>query len=314
MLRLKVLIIDDSPVIRELVRDAFQAEGFRVLEAPNGEEALKAAWKDHPDLIIADIKMPGIDGWEVCRQIRKHPYTSFIPFIFLTEKREVSDRIKGLEMGADDYMTKPFEPEELLARAKAILNRLLKREEEKIIQAKGLRGSTQMMELADLLQLFGLNSKTGILKVTHPSGQVGKIGFVAGRLTNAELDAFRGIKALRRMIRWDEASFEVEPLLDERLDPELASSMAELIMTAHEEKDLLKKLQKELPAGSLLERTASGAGPAPAGVAGKILAALEEKGAASLEQVLDWLPEPDLKLYQGIAVLVGKKLVKVSHG
>ena len=80
MLKLKVLIIDDSPVIREMVKDSFIPEGFEVIEAENGEQALKIAWDKHPDLIIADIKMPGINGWEVCSQIRKHPVYLVHPF------------------------------------------------------------------------------------------------------------------------------------------------------------------------------------------------------------------------------------------
>ena len=315
MLRLKVLVIDDSPMVREMLKDAFQAEGFRVMEAGSGEEALKIAWKEHPDLIIADIKMPGIDGWEVCRQIRKHPYTSFIPFIFLTEKREVSDRIRGLEMGADDYVTKPFEPEELLARAKAIFHRMLKREEEKILQAKGLRGSTQMMDLADLLQLFGINNKTGILKVSHPSGQVGRIGFVAGRLTSAELGGLKGVKAIRRMLRWEEANFEVEPLLDERQDLDFVGSIQEMIMSAHEEKDVLKKLCREVPLGLYIkvsEKSCVKEGLSELGE--KILKELSEKGGSTIEELLDWFSEPDLEIYQELKSLKDKNLIQDGDG
>jgi len=311
MLKLRVLIIDDSPVIREMVKDSFIPEGFEVLEAANGEDALKIAWEKHPDLIIADIKMPGIDGWEVCSQIRKHPYTSFIPFIFLTEKREVSDRIKGLEMGADDYITKPFEPEELVARARAIFNRMLKREEEKIIQSRGLRGSTQMMDLSDLLQLFGINNKTGILKVSHPRGMVGRIGFVAGRLTNAEVSGARGAKAIRRMLRWEEANFQVEPLLDEKNDMEIPGKIEEAIMSAKQEQDEFAVLKKQLKPETVIE-------PNPAApnlkdispIEARVLAALKEKGKARVEEILDWLPEFDTELYQAVISLLKKNLVK----
>jgi len=311
MLKLRLLIIDDSPVIREMVKDTFLPEGFEVLEAENGEDALRIAWEKHPDLIIADIKMPGIDGWEVCNQIRKHPYTSFIPFIFLTEKREVSDRIKGLEMGADDYITKPFEPGELLARARSIFNRMMKREEEKIVQSKGLRGSTQMMDLADLLQMFGINSKTGILKVIHTTGDVGRIGFVAGRITNADLGDIKGIKAIRRMLRWGEANFQVEPLLDEREDLDFHGKIQEVILSARQEEDELKQLQKKLAAGDFIEL--GGESLSPKGLSepeSKVLAGLEENGRSKVGEVLDWFPEPDLVIQQALASLLSKKLIK----
>ena len=311
MLKLRVLIVDDSPVIREMVKDTFLPEGFEVLEAENGEDALRVAWEKHPDLIIADIKMPGIDGWELCNQIRKHPYTSFIPFIFLTEKREVSDRIKGLEMGADDYITKPFEPGELLARARSIFNRMMKREEEKIVQSKGLRGSTQMMDLADLLQMFGINSKTGILKVIHTTGDVGRIGFVAGRITNADLGDIKGIKAIRRMLRWGEANFQVEPLLDEREDLDFHGKIQEVILSARQEEDELKQLQKKLAAGDFIEL--GGESLSPKGLSepeSKVLAGLEENGRSKVGEVLDWFPEPDLVIQQALASLLSKKLIK----
>jgi CheY-like chemotaxis protein len=311
MLKLRVLVIDDSPVIREMVKDTFIPEGFEVLEAANGEDALKIAWEKHPDLIIADIKMPGIDGWEVCSQIRKHPYTSFIPFIFLTEKREVSDRIRGLEMGADDYITKPFEPEELVARARAIFNRMLKREEEKIIQSRGLRGSTQMMELSDLLQLFGINSKTGILKVTHPHGMVGRIGFVAGRLTNAELGGARGVKAIRRMLRWEEANFQVEPLLDEKNDMEISGKIEEVIMSAKQEQDEIAVLKKQLKPETIIEPVT--ASPAPKELSpteARVLAGLKAKGKTRVEEILDWLPEFDTEIYKAVISLLNRNLVR----
>jgi len=299
-----------------MVRDAFEKEGFRVIEAPSGEEALKIAWQKHPDLIIADIKMPGIDGWEVCSQLRKHPYTSFVPFIFLTEKTEVSDRIKGLEMGADDYITKPFIPEELVARARAIFNRILKREEEKLIKSRGLSGSTQMMDLADLLQLFALNTKTGILKVVSDKGELGRIGFVEGRLTRVELGKIKGVKALRRMLRWSGAHFEVEPFLNEK-EPgsEFIGRIEEFLLSARKEEDELKKLGKELPHKSLVERMVSSVNfKEISKLEAKLLSYLEERAKAYVEELLDEFGETDLEIYQGLVSLLRKKLVRVSNG
>lgn len=299
-----------------MVRDAFEKEGFRVIEAPSGEEALKIAWQEHPDLIIADIKMPGIDGWEVCSQLRKHPYTSFVPFIFLTEKTEVSDRIKGLEMGADDYITKPFIPEELVARARAIFNRILKREEEKIIKSRGLSGSTQMMDLADLLQLFALNTKTGILKVVSDKGELGRIGFVEGRLNRAEIEKIKGVKALRRMLRWSGAHFEVEPFLNEK-EPssEFIGRIEEFLLSARKEEDELKKLEKELSRKSLLERMVSSVNfKEISKLEAKLLSHLEVRVKVYVEELLEEFGETDIEIYQGLVSLLRKKLVRVSNG
>ena len=115
-----ILIVDDDPHIRDVLRFALTKEGFKVTEAENGVEALKVFKTANPDLLILDIMMPEMDGTDVCREIRKQSNT---PIIFLTSKDDEVDRIVGLELGGDDYVTKPFSPRELVARTRAVLRR-----------------------------------------------------------------------------------------------------------------------------------------------------------------------------------------------
>ncbi len=115
-----VLIVDDEANIRELARMYLEQEGFRILEAADGEEALVAWREHHPDLIVLDLMLPRLDGWQVCKAIRAEGDT---PIIMLTARSDDVDKIVGLEMGADDYVTKPFNPRELAARVKAVLRR-----------------------------------------------------------------------------------------------------------------------------------------------------------------------------------------------
>jgi len=115
-----ILIVDDDPHIREVVRFALQTAGFRTAEARDGKHALTVFDEMQPDLVVLDILMPGIDGTEVCRTIRAH---SAVPIIFLSSLDEEVDRIVGLELGGDDYVTKPFSPRELVARVKAVMRR-----------------------------------------------------------------------------------------------------------------------------------------------------------------------------------------------
>ncbi|SDF53781.1 response regulator transcription factor [Sporolituus thermophilus] len=115
-----VLIVDDEKQIRELLAIYFTQAGFTVAEAANGAEALIKVEQVKPDIVILDIMMPVLDGFEVCQQIRKY---STVPIIMLTSRTEDDDRIMGLEIGADDYVTKPFNPKEVVARVKAILRR-----------------------------------------------------------------------------------------------------------------------------------------------------------------------------------------------
>ncbi len=119
----RILVIDDEEDLIELVRYNLEKEGFMVTGAQDGEQGLAAAQKEHPDAIIIDYMLPGIDGLEVCRSLRSDSRTASIPLIILTAKSAESDRILGLELGADDYITKPFSPRELAARIKALLRR-----------------------------------------------------------------------------------------------------------------------------------------------------------------------------------------------
>lgn len=116
----KILVVDDERNIVELVRLYMEKEGFETVCAYTGGEALSKFKSEEPDLIILDLMLPETDGWQVCREIRK---TSQVPIIMLTAKSDTFDKVLGLELGADDYMTKPFEAKELLARVKAVLRR-----------------------------------------------------------------------------------------------------------------------------------------------------------------------------------------------
>ena len=119
----RILVIDDEPDIVELIRYNLGKEGFAVSTAPDGEEALRSIKTGDFALIILDLMLPGIQGMELCRILRNDQKTKNLPIIMLTAKTEEVDRILGLEMGADDYLTKPFSPRELIARIKAVLRR-----------------------------------------------------------------------------------------------------------------------------------------------------------------------------------------------
>lgn len=116
----KILLVDDDPHIHDMVRFALTREGFTVVEAENGVEALKRAEDERPDLIILDIMMPEMDGTEVCRRLRRD---SRVPIVFVSSRDDEIDRVLGLELGGDDYVGKPFSPRELVARVKAVLRR-----------------------------------------------------------------------------------------------------------------------------------------------------------------------------------------------
>lgn len=118
-----ILVIEDDSDIVEIIQYNFEREGYRVITASNGEKGIEASAARKPALIVLDLMLPGLDGIEVCKRIRSNPETRSIPIVMLTAKGEESDVVLGLGVGADDYVTKPFSPKELLARITAVLRR-----------------------------------------------------------------------------------------------------------------------------------------------------------------------------------------------
>ena len=138
MMRKKVLVIDDEKSIRDIIGEYLTEEGFEFVEAPDGIRGLEIFRSVSPDLVILDVMMPKMDGWKVCREIRSESVT---PVIMLTARGEEYDKLFGFELGADDYMVKPFSPRELIARVKAVLSRgsVNERKDHEIIEIEDLR-------------------------------------------------------------------------------------------------------------------------------------------------------------------------------
>lgn len=122
--RRKIAVVEDEPDIRETLLYALEREGYEVVSAPDGERALELVRREKPDLVLLDLLLPGFDGIEVCRRMREDEATRQIPVIMVTAKDEESDVVLGLGVGADDYVTKPFSPKELVARVRAVLRRV----------------------------------------------------------------------------------------------------------------------------------------------------------------------------------------------
>jgi two-component system alkaline phosphatase synthesis response regulator PhoP len=126
----KILIVEDEKEILDLVKLYLEKEGYRTCSAMTGAEGLKQVKAEHPDLVILDLMLAEMDGLEVCKRLRANPETAMIPIIMLTAKAGEADTIIGLELGADDYVTKPFSPKALVARVKALFRRLERKQDE----------------------------------------------------------------------------------------------------------------------------------------------------------------------------------------
>ena len=164
----KILIVEDEANIRELLRLYLEREGYTVLEAENGVEGIKKWKSDKPDMLLLDVMMPVMDGWAVCREIRAE---SDVPIIMLTAKGETADRVSGLEMGADDYIVKPLEMPEVIARVRAVFRRMAPDDAPEKLSFDNLVIDKQAYDLhSNRLQANG-GALSGLLDLFQPSGR-----------------------------------------------------------------------------------------------------------------------------------------------
>lgn len=119
----KILLVDDDLTLRKILQNSLEQRGYQVISVGSGKDALASFSQDVPDLVVSDVSMPEMDGFEFCRQLRSQPSGKLIPFIFLSAKGELDDRVQGHTIGADNYLTKPFEMKELLANIEALIER-----------------------------------------------------------------------------------------------------------------------------------------------------------------------------------------------
>jgi two-component system alkaline phosphatase synthesis response regulator PhoP len=236
----RILIVDDEQNIRHLLRLAFEGE-FNVIEANDGIEAFDKAVREKPDIILSDIMMPRLDGYGLYRKIRSRPETASVPFVFLSAKKDVDDRVVGLEMGAEDYITKPFSVKELKAKIRSLSKKIRDLDER-----GSLEGLLREVDLVDVIQLIEMSRKTGMLLVESPGGS-GRIYFEQGTPIFARTESWSGTEALYCLLTLKEGRF--------RLDQRQVSVEAniqkgggqELLMEGVRLSDEMKEARRKLP-------------------------------------------------------------------
>ena len=308
----QILLVDDSLLVQRMIREYFEPAGYRVTIAGNGREGLEAARLSRPDVIVADIIMPVMDGWEFCEAIRKEPALADVPFLFLTAVREVPQRIQGLRMGADDYITKPFSRDELLARVEVCLAKAERLQQAAATAETVLAGHTSHLPISDLLQLLSQNAKTGVLHLYVTGDREGQVFFRAGKVVNAATGAVEGRKALYRLLDWPEARFKMDP--DGEIPPgePIRESTSNVLMDGFTQNDELRALRSTLPAitarfqvlGTNAElQSGTGLGTAEKAVL------LEFQGGATVGEVLDRSPLNDLEVCRAVFKLLQLNLL-----
>ena len=205
----RVLLAEDEALMARMMADMLTEMQIAVSVAHDGREALRLVGASRPDLILLDCMMPELDGFEVAAALKGNPETQDIPIIFLTARGRVEDKIRGLELGADDYLIKPVRREEMLARVRNVLRRLESRRAAAPAESSLMRGRLEVMGLPNIFQVLEAERRTGTLRLTH-DGRRGEILFLDGRVAYAVEGERQGEAAVYRMLAWDTGDFELE--------------------------------------------------------------------------------------------------------
>ncbi|MGD2088050.1 MAG: response regulator [Candidatus Aminicenantes bacterium] len=198
----KILIIDDEAVNRAILEDYLSNFGYEIYMASNGSEGVDMLAKTAPDLVLLDIKMPDKDGFQTLEEIKRTPGFSNIPVLFLSALNRSNLKVKGLELGAEDYITRPFDKAELLARIRAALRRTNLPFQE----GRKMEGDLSDLGLIELLQPFAMGKKTAAVKLTDIDAEV---IIEAGRLVHVRQGRFTGRDALNRILLVEKGEFSV---------------------------------------------------------------------------------------------------------
>lgn len=316
MAKQQLLLVDADPRSIRVLEVSLKKAGYIVTTASDGVDALSKIQISAPDLVLADTRLPRMDGYELVRHLKENPEHATIPVVFLTSQRMTEDKIRGLELGVEDYLTKPIFVRELIAR----VNLLLARRKQQSLATSvpnatrtRLTGSLEDMGIVDLLQTFEVSRKSGMARVREPKGKALVVYFRDGKVVDAELGRLRGEEAVYRGLIWGSGTFEVEfrPIQNEDIIP---TSTQGLLMEGMRRVDEWGRMLEQLPPLStvfevdhqqLLERL----GEIPDELNG-ILRLFD--GGRTLADVVDDSPFEDLSTLSNISKLYFEGILVVA--
>ena len=310
----RILIVEDEPGMIELLSVALEDEGFIISIANNGQEGLNKVDTEDPDLIISDVMMPDMNGYEFCEQLRQNPKTASIPFIFLTAKKDVSDRVRGLNLGADDYISKPFHVVEVVARIKTLMMRVTRTKAAAPTAAPetgaDFSGYLGKMSIGELIQTIYMNRKSGRLVLTDEHHK-GELIFHDAYVTYAEVDRKKGEQAVYRLLAWKTGQFRFEGGVVAET-PNVSTTAESLLMEGMRRLDEYARLLKYFPSeDSKLEALSI----APEGLKPEELQVLNYVNQySSLMEVIDHSKFGDLKTLQMLIKLHSDTIIGIKTG
>jgi len=301
-----ILLVDDDPDILSILSAVFESAGHRVLATSDPLAVGDLAREHWLDAVILDVMMPRRSGWEVLEELRSEPRSQRLPVLMLSAIGDAANRVRGIRLGADDFLAKPFHPEEVLARVEALVGR-------RSAELPGLQGELAEVPVSEVLQSLANSGASGLLEVVTPAGG-GHLSFVEGRCLAAELDGLRGQEAVLALLRQRDGSFRLrlEPCAGGDGSPALP--LSRLLLEAVWIEDELKARLKLLPPEDRGLRATNGTvPPQPVGLPemplGSILTLLHDRPSTTLSDlVASRLAAPD-RLRLAVAWLIESRLV-----
>jgi DNA-binding response OmpR family regulator len=244
----RILIVDDDPWILRMVSTLLEKRGYAIFTAADGEEALGRAEEVRPDLVVTDVMMPKMDGWELVRELRARPHLALVPVLFLTALNGEEDRLRGFRLGADDFLPKPFRFEELDLRVQNALKKKVAAQAKAAEVAHapqasasaparnaGIQGTLEQLGLSSLLVMVEMERKSGILRLDRP-GATGRLFVREGRVIAARLDgdrvpegARKGAACVYHLLTWADGRFDFSAV-EVEMEDEVQSSTTHLLM------------------------------------------------------------------------------------
>jgi CheY-like chemotaxis protein len=239
----RVLVVDDDPWMRQVTATLLNNLPLAIEFATDGTIALAKALAVRPDLIISDVHMRGMDGWSLVRRLRAHAELAFVPFIFLTSSSSAADVLRGFRLGADDFLSKPFDGAELERRVQAVLQRRSQVEEtarRALTEGPGFRGGLLEVGLSPLLVLLDMERKTGLLGLSRDEpAERCQLFILEGRVIAATSDADSGLvgtAAVYHALNWSDGSFSFTSVAVEMPD-QIQMSTTHLLMECAQQLD-----------------------------------------------------------------------------
>lgn len=241
-----ILVADGDPKNLQILRENLETAGFEVIVAADGMQAWQKISSSVPDLILSEVNLPKLDGFQLLEKLKADPVTSSIPLMFLTNRRELQDRVRSLRGGVKDYMIKPLHIKEVLARIRMILRRMERIKEDETETAKKLVGRLEEFSPVDLIESFGVERKTGVLTLHNENNRNGEIYFRDGAVVNASLGNLKAEKAVYQMLPWKHGHFTM--LFKEiNVPDEISVSNLGLLLQGFKRMEERERLFKLLP-------------------------------------------------------------------